>query len=83
METWRAEDVVLWPHTLKSETDLVVMFSTGKDEQSFNVTIEGDHLPDGTDGYKEYFIGSFDLDHDEAKTLYDELGQWLKSHGGS
>jgi hypothetical protein len=78
METWRAEDVVLWPHTSKLKTDLIVTFNTGHDEDSFNVTIEGDHLPEGTDGHKEYFVGSFDLNKAEAKALYDELGQWLK-----
>lgn len=83
MDTWRAEDVVLFPHSAKVEAQLVVTFSTEGNDETFDIVIEGDHLPEGADSYADYFIGAMDLNKDEAQALYDELGRWLNEHGST
>lgn len=83
MDTWRSEDVFLFPHTAKIEATLVVAFGAYGTDNGFEVGMDGDHLPEGTEGHMESFHASMLLNRDEAQDLYDELGRWLKKQDGS
>lgn len=83
MDTWRSEDVTLFPHRNPIETSLIQTFEAHPMDDTFDIEVGGDYLPEGFDGHMESAFFDFSLDRDEAKRLYDELGQWLNEHGGT
>lgn len=83
MDTFRTEDVTLFPYRNKIESVLTTTFDASGDGDTFSISMGGDYLPDGTDGYIDDAWFGFDLDLREAKELYDELGRWIKEQDGS
>jgi hypothetical protein len=83
----REEHVVMHPGmNYESETVLDYSLATyGHDrrEYGFDIEVGGDHLPEGDSGYVDHFHCCVSLNAQEAKELYDELGQWLNEHGDS